>query len=112
MSRGEPMAKMTRRQFIKGAIIVGGLGAAGVFLLSSRRKQTDVRIANVAYSYEEHVFRTPLRFARTNVNRQTMLKVECTVRTRAGKTATGFGILPLNYVFTFPSERLSADTRL
>src|SRR5262245_50269678 len=41
-----------------------------------------------------------------------MLTVECTVRTASGKTATGFGILPLNYVFTFPSERLSADTRL
>jgi L-alanine-DL-glutamate epimerase-like enolase superfamily enzyme len=41
-----------------------------------------------------------------------MLHVECTVRTAAGKTATGFGILPLNYVFTFPSERLSADARL
>jgi L-alanine-DL-glutamate epimerase-like enolase superfamily enzyme len=106
------MPKMTRRGFIASAAIAGGVGAAGAFVLYSRRKPTDIRIENVTYRYEEHAFRTPLRFARANVNRQTMLTVECTVRTASGKVATGFGILPLNYTFTFPSERLSAEARL
>jgi L-alanine-DL-glutamate epimerase-like enolase superfamily enzyme len=106
------MTRMTRRGFVKSAAIAAGVGAAGFAILSSRAKRTGVRIENVTHSYEEHVFRTPLRFARANVNRQTMLKVECTVRTASGTTATGFGILPLNYVFTFPSERLSAEARL
>src|SRR5262249_17030224 len=104
---------MTRRKFVAGAaVLTGGICAAGFAILSSRRRQTDVRIEHVTHSYEEHLFRAPLRFARANVNRQTMLTVQCTGRTASGKTATGFGILPLNYVFTFPSERLSAETRL
>jgi L-alanine-DL-glutamate epimerase-like enolase superfamily enzyme len=58
------------------------------------------------------VFRAPLKFARTVVNRATLLTVNCTVRTRAGKVATGFGTMPLNYVFSFPSEKMSEEARL
>lgn len=41
-----------------------------------------------------------------------MLTVKCVVRTAAGKMAEGFGTLPLNYVFSFPSKQLSPDARL
>src|SRR5882762_898484 len=88
-SPGGPMAKITRRAFVKCAAITGGIGAVGALVLSSRSKPTGVRIENVTHSYEEHAFRTPLRFARANVNRQTMLTVECTVRTASGNVATG-----------------------
>src|SRR5262249_36674673 len=53
-----------------------------------------------------------LKFAGTVVDRQTMLTVNCTVRTAAGNEAKGFGTLPLNYTFTFPSKTLSPDARL
>src|SRR5439155_19851990 len=46
------------------------------------------------------------------VKRQTMRTVDCTVRTAAAKVATGFGTLPLKYVFTFPAKKLSDDARL
>src|SRR5262249_15411160 len=56
--------------------------------------------------------RAPLKFALTVVNRATLLTVNCTVRTRMGQIATGFGTLPLNYAFSFPSGKLSEPARL
>src|SRR5262245_61570242 len=104
------MNKITRRKFVVGAAaLAGGIGA-GAICLATRKKPSDVRIEQVSYRYEEHAFRTPFRFARAVVNRQTVLTVDCTVRTASGKVASGFGMLPLNYTFSFPSERLSAES--
>src|SRR5262249_51160162 len=70
------------------------------------------RIEDVSLRYEEFVFRTPLKFAGAVVDRQTMLTVDCTVRTAGGNEAKGFGTLPLNYTFSFPSKKLMPDTKL
>ena len=80
--------------------------------LSATTKKSDVRIERISCSYEEHVFRAPLKFALTVVDRATLLTVNCTVRTRAGKVGTGFGTMPLNYTFSFPSKKLSEQARL
>src|SRR5262245_19756551 len=110
------MNQATRRGFLKtAAAVTGGLCAAelcGVGLAAPSTKKSDVRLERISFRYEEHVFRVPLKFALTVVDRATMLTVTCTVRTAAGKVATGFGTLPLNYVFTFPSKKLSPDVRL
>jgi L-alanine-DL-glutamate epimerase-like enolase superfamily enzyme len=111
------MYKTTRRRFVRSAAaIAGGICTAGlsggVPLPSGSAKKSDVRIERISHSYEEHAFRAPLKFALAVVDRQTMLTVTCTVRTAAGKVATGFGTLPLNYTFTFPSKKLSDTARL
>src|SRR5262249_47296400 len=110
------MNKTTRRGFVKStAAVVGGICTAGlcrVSAVSASTKKGGVRTERVSYSYEECAFRVPLKFARAVVDRQTMLTVTCTVRTAAGKVATGFGTLPLNYTFTFPSQKLSDTARL
>lgn len=110
------MNKPTRRRFVKTAVaLTGGVCAAeccGVGLAAPSPNKTDIRIERVSFRYEEHVFRVPLKFALTVVDRAMMLTATCTVRTAAGKVATGFGTLPLNYVFTFPSKKLSPDARL
>jgi L-alanine-DL-glutamate epimerase-like enolase superfamily enzyme len=110
------MNKTTRRTFVKSAAaITSGIctaGWPGVVLPAATRKNTDVRIERIALRCEEHVFRAPLKFARAVVDRQTMLTVECTVRTGSGKLARGFGTLPLNYTFSFPSKKLSPAARL
>jgi L-alanine-DL-glutamate epimerase-like enolase superfamily enzyme len=108
--------KTTRRGFVKSAAAVGGgicaAGlAGGVPILSGYTKKSDVRIEDISLGFEEFAFRTPLKFARTVVDRQIMLTVNCTVRTAAGKEAKGFGTLPLNYTFTFPSKKLSPEAR-
>ena len=110
------MNQFTRRSFVKSAS-AGGLSLAGMgtihphLFASSLKRDSDIRIEDVAFSFEEFVFRTPLKFAGVIVERQTMLTATCTVRTVGGNTATGFGVLPLNYTFTFPSQKLSPETR-
>jgi L-alanine-DL-glutamate epimerase-like enolase superfamily enzyme len=111
------MNKPTRRRFVKSAAAVaGGLCttalSGGVTILAARSKTSDIRIERLSYRFDEYVFRAPLKFALTVVDRQTMVAVTCTVRTAAGKSATGFGILPLNYTFTYPSKKVSAEARL
>ena len=46
------------------------------------------------------------------MDRATLLNVQCTVRTRNGKTATGFGSMPLGNVWAFPSRTLPYDGTL
>lgn len=110
------MNKTTRRKFIKSAAAVAGgictAALSGGVIFAARSPKREVRIEHISYRFEEHVFRTPLKFALTVVDRATLLTVTCTVRTAAGKIAEGFGTLPLNYTFSFPSKKLSADTRL
>jgi L-alanine-DL-glutamate epimerase-like enolase superfamily enzyme len=114
---GRAMNRSTRRSFGKSAAAIAGghciLGSSrGVEILTATMKKSDARVERIACSYEEHVFRAPLKFALTVMNRATLLTVRCTVRTRTGKVATGFGTMPLNYAFCFPSSKLSEQTRL
>src|SRR5262245_39872047 len=111
------MGRTTRRGFVKAAATVaGGICAGGlsgrVLIRAADAKKSDVQIELVSTQYEEHAFRTPLKFAQAVVDRQTQLTVTCTARTSAGQVATGFGMLPLNYTFTFPSKKLSDEARL
>jgi L-alanine-DL-glutamate epimerase-like enolase superfamily enzyme len=46
------------------------------------------------------------------VDRATILNVNVTVQTRNGKTAKGFGSMPLGNVWSFPSREMSYDTTL
>ena len=97
------MKKPTRRAFVKNtAAMACGICPAGVSggveFLPATPKQSDVSIERISCSYEEHVFRVPLKFALTLVDRATLLTVDCTVSTRAGKVGAGFGTMPLNYV--------------
>src|SRR6185369_17516670 len=99
------MARTTRRDFLRGAAALGGGLLAsrwcrGAEVLVRSTKKSDVRLERISCSFEEHLFRVPLGFAQATVNRQTILTVNCAVRTADGRTAEGFGILPLNYVFT------------
>jgi L-alanine-DL-glutamate epimerase-like enolase superfamily enzyme len=75
-------------------------------------KATDIRVEDVSYSYEDFLYRTPIKFGGTAVDRATILNVDCRVRTRAGATARGFGSMPLGNVWAFPSRVLSYDSTL
>jgi len=75
------------------------------------RKKTDIRIEHISHSYEEHAFRAPVGFAGAIVNHATMVTVRCAVRTVGGKVATGFGSMPFNHTFSFPSKKLSGESK-
>jgi L-alanine-DL-glutamate epimerase-like enolase superfamily enzyme len=116
MKPGSLVKKITRREFVKsavaGCISAAGLGLGARHLYGFANTRSDIRIESISVSFEEFTFRSPLKFAQAVVDRQTMSTVHCSVRTTSGKEATGFGTLPLNFTFAFPSQKLSPDARL
>src|SRR5206468_10077775 len=108
--------KITRRHFVKDAgALTGGMvassltGCAGI--LSASRKKSDIRIDHISFGYDEHIFRAPVGFAGATVSRATMVTVKCSVRTAEGKVASGFGSMPFNHTFSFPSKTLSNEIK-
>jgi L-alanine-DL-glutamate epimerase-like enolase superfamily enzyme len=70
-------------------------------------RTTDVTIREVQHSFEHHAYRTPLKFGGQTMTACTLLNVTMTVETKAGKVASGFGSMPLNNTWTWPSATLS-----
>jgi L-alanine-DL-glutamate epimerase-like enolase superfamily enzyme len=87
-------------------------GGAPALLRRSAGKPTDVRITDVRFEYEEHRYRTPLKFGGTVTDRVTLLNAHCTVTARNGRSAEGFGSMPMGNVWSFPSARLTYDQTL
>jgi len=108
------MKNSSRRSFLRAsALASAGLTAPSaldfhIFLPTP----TDIRIEDLTFSYEEFLYRAPYKFGGVPVNRATILNVNVTVRTRDGKTAKGFGSMPMGNVWSFPSREMSYDTTL
>jgi L-alanine-DL-glutamate epimerase-like enolase superfamily enzyme len=83
-----------------------------MFYVAKAPKATDIRIENVEFSYQTFHYRTPIKFGGTVLDRATDINVKCRVRTRAGRTVEGFGSMPLNSVWAFPSHSMSSDATL
>jgi L-alanine-DL-glutamate epimerase-like enolase superfamily enzyme len=75
-------------------------------------RPTDITIENVEYRYEDFLYRCPIKFGGVAIDRATIVNVTCRVRTSLGKTAVGFGSMPLGNVWSFPSRVLSYDQTL
>src|SRR5262249_21149525 len=71
-----------------------------------------VRIDSIDFEYEDHRYRAPIKFGGVALDRATLLNVHVSVRTGAGKSATGFGSMPLGNVWSFPSRVLGYDQTL
>ena len=90
--------RTTRRTF---AGVIGGTP-----FLIGRSLASDARIREVRTSYENYLYRTPYKFGGNSVDRVTLLNVECVIESRSGKTAKGFGSMPLGNVWAWPSKVL------
>lgn len=75
-------------------------------------KGTDIRIESVSLDTEDHLYRTPIKFGGTLLDRVTLLNVRCRVRTRDGRAAEGFGSMPLGNIWSFPSRVMSYEVTL
>jgi len=119
------MRRITRRAFLSAAAasttlarLARGTANApiksphGVIVCSLPARPTDIRIEGVSLSYEDFPYRKPYRFGGRNVDRVTLLNVNCVVRTLTGASAKGFGSMPLGNVWSFPSPTMSYDTTL
>jgi L-alanine-DL-glutamate epimerase-like enolase superfamily enzyme len=107
---------ITRRKFVKKAgALAGGVVAASLtgsnVLSAAGRKKSDIRIENISFGYDEHIFRAPVGFAGALADRASIVTVKCSVRTAEGKVASGFGTIPFNHIFSFPSKRMTNETK-
>ena len=99
---------MKRRTFLKAC--AGAVAGAPAILAGPRK--TDIQVEQVTPSYEDYLYRTPIKFGGSIVDRVTLLNVNCVVRTADGRTAKGFGSMPMGNVWSFPSRVLSYDQTL
>lgn len=118
------MTRLTRRAFLRATAAsatspLTSLRAEGLAPTLPRKnagrvtgKPTDIRIEDVAYSYEEFRYRAPYKFGGRAVDRVTLLNVTCFVRTARGHAAKGFGSMPLGNVWSFPSSVMPYETTL
>lgn len=73
---------------------------------------TDIRIDELRSSYEDYLYRAPYKFGGVMVDRVTLLNVNCRVLNKAGKSAKGFGSMPMGNMWAFPAPGLSYDATL
>jgi L-alanine-DL-glutamate epimerase-like enolase superfamily enzyme len=110
------MDNKSRRAFIRATAMAGaGLASdqIGSYLVNAHAPASGfISIGDVQFSYEEFRYRAPYKFGGVPVDRATILNVNITVRTRDGRTAKGFGSMPLGNVWSFPSREMSYDTTL
>lgn len=102
------MTAPSRRKFLRAA------SAAPVFAIHgcAGGNSTDIQIEDVSFGYEDYLYRAPLKFGGAIVDRVTLLNVDVVVKTSGGKTAKGFGSMPLGNIWSFPSKTMNYDTTL
>src|SRR5690606_26635724 len=83
-----------------------------VAVTATTSRPTDVRIADVRHRFVDYRYRTPYKFGGRIVDRVTLLDVRCRVTTRDGRSAWGFGSMPLGNMWAFPSTRVPGDLTL
>jgi L-alanine-DL-glutamate epimerase-like enolase superfamily enzyme len=76
------------------------------------KKKTDIKIQAVKTSHESYKYRTPMKFGGRTVIECLLLNVECEVASRDGRSAIGFGSMPLSNVWAFPSSVLTYEQTL
>jgi len=101
------MPRTTRRSFLKSL-------SAAPFLIACRpgAPSRDIRVRSVRTEYEDYRYRTPIKFGGNVLDRATILNVHCTIEGPGGKTAEGFGSMPMGNIWAFPSKVMDYDTTL
>ena len=67
-------------------------------------KPTDINIQQVATSFTEIEYRTPIKFGGRVVANATLFNVDVDVETNDGRRATGHGSMPLGNAWGWPSQ--------
>src|SRR4051812_31719293 len=75
-------------------------------------RPSDIRVEAVEHAFEDFQYRTPIKFGGVAIDRCTLLNVTVRVRTAGGRSAAGFGSMPLGNVWSFPSKALAYDDTL
>mgnify|MGYP005848688973 CR=1 FL=1 len=98
--------RATRRSFLTA------LAAAPAFLSCAGRAGRGIRVSEVSTEFEDYLYRTPIKFGGAVLDRVTLLNVRCTVTGPGGKTAQGFGSMPLGNIWAYPSKEMPYEATL
>src|ERR1700682_382937 len=98
------VATITRRRLL--------FGAATIPPMFARTLPTGIRIRAMDIGYEDFLYRVPIKFGGRAVDRVTLLNVNCVVEGRGGRTAKGFGSMPLGNVWSWPAHSMNYDQTL
>jgi len=80
--------------------------------MAAKGTPAGIRIQEVRHSYEDFLYRTPIKFGGTALDRVTLLNVDVVIRDQSGRTSKGFGSMPLGNIWAFPSKVMSYDVTL
>jgi L-alanine-DL-glutamate epimerase-like enolase superfamily enzyme len=75
-------------------------------------KSSGICIRDISFGYEDLNDRAPLKFGGVVIDRVKLLNVNTVVEGISGKTAQGFGSMPLGNVWSFPSKVLGYNGTL
>jgi L-alanine-DL-glutamate epimerase-like enolase superfamily enzyme len=108
--------EVSRREFLRRHCVVPllipcGLGVSRA-VSSTSIESNGLRIDEISHEYEEFRYRTPYKFGGKEVDRATIVNVRCIAHLPNGRSAHGFGSMPLGNVWSFPSERMPYDQTL
>jgi len=105
------MDNQSRRKFLQKATLAS---AAFTYkdIFATTAGPSDIRVEDLTFNYEEFLYRAPYKFGGVPVDRATILNVNVAARTRDGKTAKGFGSMPLGNVWSFPSREMPYSATL
>jgi len=92
------MLEASRRELLRAA-----LPCAAPFILRAADSRR-VRVTDVRFDYEDYLYRTPIKFGGVALDRATIANVHCRIRAGNGKSARGFGSMPLGNIWAWPSK--------
>jgi len=92
------MSGTSRREFLR---VAGAIGAPFILRAADARR---IRVESIRFGYEDYRYRTPIKFGGQVLDRVTLLNVHCVVRAANGKTARGFGSMPMGNIWAWPSK--------
>jgi L-alanine-DL-glutamate epimerase-like enolase superfamily enzyme len=101
------MPFITRRAFLRAGAV-----SPALFHILRAGKSTDIQIERISFSYQDYHYRTPIKFGGHELDRATLVNVDCTIRTRDGKVSKGFGSMPMGNVWSFPSKTMPYEKTL
>lgn len=108
----------SRRSFLSGtslavgALVLGRRAASGVTLAATTVKPTDIAIKEVQLAFEAHDYRTPYQFGGSVVDQCVLLNVTLRAERTDGRSAEGFGSMPLGNVWAFPPRYVPVEQSL
>ena len=75
-------------------------------------KPTDIQLKSVRSDTQKINYRTPIKFGGRVVNDVVLLNITVDVETRDGRTAQGFGSMPVGNAWGWPSQEVDTDSTL